>query len=44
MENVQALATEKMKIREAVADVMEVKLQQQFAQQRAAATAGGASS
>ncbi len=44
MEKVQALASEKMKVREAVSEVMEMKLQQQFAQQRAAAAAGGAAS
>ena len=43
MEKVQTLATEKMRVREAVTEVMEMKLQQQFAQQRAASgSAGGA--
>ena len=44
MEKVQALASEKMKVREAVAEVMEVKLQQQFAQQRAATASASTSS
>ena len=40
MEKVQAIGNEKNKIREAVMDVMESKLQVQFAQQKAAEAKG----
>jgi len=42
MEKVQAIASEKIRIREAVMDVMEVKVAQQFAQQQKASSATAA--